>query len=54
MNSKMPLVVSDSVAALPFIFFGGGHPIMKLRVNVQELIAKSENKVFVADIVYKE
>lgn len=50
--TPMPLVLSDRVKDLEYIWFGGGHKEVKLRMDVQELIKLSQEPVYVTDVTY--
>lgn len=52
MTVTMPLLISDRITNLEYIWFGGGHVDVKLRMDVKEMINKYENRVFIANIAY--
>lgn len=47
----MPLLLSDRILQLEYIWFGGGHTDVKLRMDVKEMCNLYPNKVYSADII---
>ncbi|CAD8173976.1 unnamed protein product [Paramecium pentaurelia] len=51
MVQNMPLLISDRILNLEYIWFGGGHTDVKLRMDIKEMCTLYPNKVYYTDII---
>ncbi|CAD8072967.1 unnamed protein product [Paramecium primaurelia] len=51
MVQNMPLLISDKILNLEYIWFGGGHTDVKLRMDIKEMCTLYPNKVYYTDII---
>eukprot|EP00769_Ergobibamus_cyprinoides_P004536 gnl/Ergobibamus_cyprinoides/727.p3 GENE.gnl/Ergobibamus_cyprinoides/727~~gnl/Ergobibamus_cyprinoides/727.p3 ORF type:complete len:213 (+),score=69.59 gnl/Ergobibamus_cyprinoides/727:820-1458(+) len=47
---RIPILVAKPIAEMDHVWIGGGHPDVKLRINVKEFLAAYADRVIIADL----